>query len=353
MARVLMKGNEAIAEAAIQAGCRFFFGYPITPQNQIPEYMSRRMPEVGGTFLQAESEVSAINMVYGAAGAGARVMTSSSSPGISLKQEGISYIACAELPCVIVNIVRSGPGLGGILPSQGDYFQAVKGGGHGDYHIIVLAPSSVQEAADHVMDAFDLSDLYRVPAMVLGDGMIGQMMEPVEFKQPEVRDLPPKTWAATGNDGSKPRAVVNSLYIEAEEMLVVNNRLQSVYKTITENETRYDTFMMDDAEICIVAYGTTSRVAKSAIVKAREEFGIKAGLIRPITLWPFPSKPIAEAADKCKAFLAVEMSAGQMVEDVRLAVNGKRPVSFTGTTGGFVPTPNQVIEALKAIKEAM
>jgi len=352
MARVLMKGNEAIAEAAIQAGCRYFFGYPITPQNQIPEYMSRRMPEVGGTFLQAESEIAAINMVYGAAGAGARVMTSSSSPGISLKQEGISYIACAELPCVIVNMVRSGPGLGGILPSQGDYFQAVKGGGHGDYHLIVLAPGSVQEAADCVMDAFDLSDLYRVPVMMLGDGMIGQMMEPVEFKQPAKRELPSKDWAATGYDGKKPRAVINSLYIEAEDMCTVTDRLQVVYKKITENETRYDTFMMDDAEYCIVAYGTTSRIAKNAIIKARKEFGIKAGLIRPITLWPFPSQPIAEAAEKCKAFLAVEMSTGQMVEDVKLAVNGKRPVSFTGTVGGFVPTPNQIIDALKAIREA-
>lgn len=347
-----MKGNEAIAEAAIQAGCRYFFGYPITPQNQIPEYMARRMPEVGGTFLQAESEVSAINMVYGAAGAGARVMTSSSSPGISLKQEGISYIACAELPCVIVNIVRSGPGLGGILPSQGDYFQAVKGGGHGDYRLIVLAPSSVQEAADCVMEAFELSDFYRVPVLVMGDGMIGQMMEPVEFKEPVKREQPPKTWAATGYDGSRPRAVINSLYIEAEEMSVVNARLQSVYKTITENETKFDTFMMDDAEICIVAYGTTSRIARNAIIKARNELGIKAGLIRPITLWPFPSQPIAAATDKCKAFLAVEMSAGQMVEDVRLAVNGKRPVSFVGTTGGIIPTPNQIIDALKAIKEA-
>jgi len=297
MARVLMKGNEAIAEAAIQAGCRFFFGYPITPQNQIPEYMARRMPEVGGTFLQAESEVSAINMVYGAAGAGARVMTSSSSPGISLKQEGISYIACAELPCVIVNMVRSGPGLGGILPSQGDYFQAVKGGGHGDYRLIVLAPNSVQEAADLVMEAFDLADLYRVPVMILGDGMIGQMMEPVEFRQPKKRELPPKTWAATGYDGSKPRAVINSLYIEAEEMQAVNNRLQAVYNKITKNETRWDTFMMDDADICIVAYGTVSRVARNAIIKARE-IGIKAGLIRPVTLWPFPSRAIAEAAEK-------------------------------------------------------
>ncbi len=353
MAKVLMKGNEAIAEAAIQAGCRYFFGYPITPQNQIPEYMSRRMPEVNGTFLQAESEVAAINMVYGAAGAGARVMTSSSSPGISLKQEGISYIACAELPCVIVNIVRSGPGLGGILPSQGDYFQAVKGGGHGDYRVIVLAPSSVQEAADCVMEAFDLADFYRIPVLVMGDGMIGQMMEPVEFKEPIKRDLPPKTWAATGYDGSKPRAVINSLYIEAEEMNVVSARLQSVYDKITENEIRFDTFMMDDAEIGIVAYGTTARIVRNAILKARNELGIKAGLIRPITLWPFPSQPIADAAENCKAFLAVEMSTGQMVEDVRLAVNGKCPVSFVGTTGGIIPTPNQIVEKLKAIKEAM
>jgi 2-oxoglutarate ferredoxin oxidoreductase subunit alpha len=348
-----MKGNEAIAEAAIQAGCRYFFGYPITPQNQIPEYMSRRMPEVGGTFLQAESEISAINMVYGAAGAGARVMTSSSSPGISLKQEGISYIACAELPCVIVNIVRSGPGLGGILPSQGDYFQSVKGGGHGDYRLIVYAPSSVQEAADCVMEAFEASDYYRVPALVMGDGMIGQMMEPVEFKQPKKRELPEKVWAAKGYDGSRERAIVNSLYIEAEEMSVVNARLQGVYREIEKNETQYEEYMMDDAEICIVAYGTTSRIARNAITKARKELGIKAGLIRPITIWPFPSQPIAEAAKKVKAFLAVEMSTGQMVEDVRLAVNGARPVSFFGTTGGIIPTPGQIIEKLKQIKEGM
>lgn len=353
MARVLMKGNEAIAEAAIQAGCRFFFGYPITPQNQIPEYMSRRMPEIGGTFLQAESEVSAINMVYGAAGAGARVMTSSSSPGISLKQEGISYIACAELPCVIVNMVRSGPGLGGILPSQGDYFQSVKGGGHGDYRLIVYAPSSVQEAADCVMEAFEASDYYRVPALVLGDGMIGQMMEPVEFKQPKKRQLPEKTWAATGYDGNKKRAIINSLYIEAEEMSTVIARLQGVYREIEKNETQYEEYMMDDAEIGIVAYGTTSRIARNAIDKARKELGIKAGLIRPITVWPFPSEPIGIAAKNVKAFLAVEMSTGQMVEDVRLAVNGACPVSFFGTTGGIIPTPNQIIEKLKKIKEGM
>jgi len=348
-----MKGNEAIAEAAIQAGCRYFFGYPITPQNQIPEYMSRRMPEVGGTFLQAESEVSAINMVYGAAGAGARVMTSSSSPGISLKQEGISYIACAELPCVIVNIVRSGPGLGGILPSQGDYFQSVKGGGHGDYRLIVYAPSSVQEAADCVMEAFEASDYYRVPALVMGDGMIGQMMEPVEFKQPKKREQPEKTWAAKGYDGTRDRAVINSLYIEADVMSAVNARMQKVYREIEKNETQYEEYMMDDADICIVAYGTTSRIVRNAITKARKELGIKAGLIRPITIWPFPSQPIADATKKAKAFLAVEMSTGQMVEDVRLAVNGACPVSFLGTTGGIIPNPNQIIEKLKEIKEGM
>ena len=352
MAKKLMKGSEAIAEAAIQAGCRYFFGYPITPQNQIPEYMARRMPEVGGTFLQAESEVSAINMVYGAAGAGARVMTSSSSPGISLKQEGISYIACAELPCVIVNMVRSGPGLGGILPSQGDYFQSVKGGGHGDYRLIVYAPNSVQEAADCVMQAFDVSDQYRVPALILGDGMIGQMMEPVEFTPPKKRNLPEKTWAATGYDKKRKKALINSLYIEADEMSAVTARLQDVYKQIAQNETQYDTYMMDDAEVCVVAYGTTARVVRNAITKVRSEYGIKAGLIRPITVWPFPSKAISDAADKCRAFVVVEMSTGQMVEDVRLAVNGKRPVSFVGTTGGHVPTPKLIMDAIIAAKEA-
>ncbi len=346
-----MKGCEAIAEAAVQAGCRYFFGYPITPQNQIPEYMSKRMPEVGGTFLQAESEVSAINMVYGAAGAGARVMTSSSSPGVSLKQEGISYIACAELPCVIVNMMRSGPGLGGILPSQGDYFQAVKGGGHGDYRLIVLAPCSVQEAADMVSTAFDLADQYRVPAMILADGMIGQMMEPVEFAPPQQSKTVEKPWAAIGWDGKRKRAIVNSLYIEAEHMAEVNARLQDVYDEIKRNEVRYEEFMMDDAEYCIVAYGTTARIAKNAVVKARRELGIKAGLIRPITLWPYPDAVIAKAAERCKAFVAVEMSAGQMVEDLKLAVNGARPVSFIGTTGGFVPTPDSVVAELKRVKE--
>ena len=350
MTKVLMKGNEAIAEAAIKAGCRFFFGYPITPQNQIPEYMSRRMPEVGGTFLQAESEVAAINMVYGASGAGARVMTSSSSPGISLKQEGISYIACAKLPCVIVNIVRSGPGLGGILPAQSDYFQATRGGGHGDYRLIAFAPSSVQEAADCVMEAFEVSDYYRIPVIIVGDGMIGQMMEPVEFSKPKKRNQPEKFWAATGFDGKKDRAVNNSLFIEAEEMNDVCRDLQKTYDEIAKNETAYEEFLMDDADICIVAYGTTSRIVKNAVLIARQQ-GIKAGLIRPITIWPFPSEVISKAADKCKAFVAIEMSMGQMIEDVKLAVNGAAPVSFVGTTGGVIPSPDMIIEELKRIEE--
>ncbi|BDF57785.1 3-methyl-2-oxobutanoate dehydrogenase subunit VorB [Christensenellaceae bacterium] len=351
MAKVLMKGNEAIAEAAIKAGCTHFFGYPITPQNQVPEYMSKRMPQIGGTFIQAESEVSAINMVYGAAGAGARVMTSSSSPGISLKQEGISYIACAQLPCLIVNIIRSGPGLGGILPSQGDYFQATKGGGHGDYHLVVLAPSSVQEAADLVAEGFDIADQYRTPVMILGDGMIGQMMEPVEFKEQKGRDLPEKTWAANGwRDKSRPRNIINSLYIEAELMKAVNDQLQAKYAEITKNETRVQEFMTDDAEYIISAFGTTARIAKNAALKARE-MGVKVGVIRPITLWPFPTEAFSRAADRVKGILCVEMNTGQMIEDVKLAVNGKVPVEFYGTTGGFIPTPDAVVNALLKLKE--
>ena len=352
MAKKLMKGSEAIAEAAIQAGCRYFFGYPITPQNQIPEYMSKRMPQVDGCFLQAESEVAAINMVYGAAAAGARAMTSSSSPGISLKQEGISYIACAELPCLICNMVRTGPGLGGIQPSQGDYFQATKGGGHGDYHMVVLTPASVQEAADMVALGFDIADTYRNPVMILGDGMISQMMEPVEFGVHEKRELPAKDWACTGWDGkSRERSIINSLYIEPEVMKVVSDRLQARYAEITKNETRVEEYMMDDAEYCIAAYGTVARIAKSAVKKARAK-GIKVGVIRPLTVWPFPTESYAKAADKVKAFLDVEMSAGQMVEDVRLAVNGKKPFHFFGVMGGFVPTQSQILEQLeKMIKE--
>jgi 2-oxoglutarate ferredoxin oxidoreductase subunit alpha len=349
MAKKLMKGNEAIAEAALKAGCRYFFGYPITPQNEIPEYMSRRMPQIGGTFVQAESEVSAINMVYGAAGAGARAMTSSSSPGISLKQEGISYIACSELPAVIVNMMRTGPGLGGILPSQGDYFQAVKGGGHGDYHLIVLAPSSIQEAADLIMDGFDLADIYRNPVMILGDGMIGQMMEPVEFKEPGQRPLPAKDWAATGWDGkSRKRAVINSLYIAAEEMEEVMARLKARYDEIEKKEKRVEEYMMDDAEVCITAYGTVARIAKSTAQKLRSE-GIKAGVIRPITLWPFPSETYEKYCGQVDFFFDVEMSLGQMLEDVKLAVNGKKPVEFMGVVGGSVPTPNQIREKIMEV----
>lgn len=339
----LMKGNEAIAEAAIQAGCRFFFGYPITPQNQIPEYMSKRLPQVGGCFLQAESEVAAINMVYGAAGAGARVMTSSSSPGISLKQEGISYIVGAELPCVIVNIVRGGPGLGSIQPAQSDYYQATRGGGHGDYRMCVLAPSSVQEAVTLTQDAFDIADRYLNPVMVMGDGLIGQMMEPVDMTAAENRapapDLPLKTWAATGHKATAetPRAIINSLYIDPTVLEKHNLKLQKKYDAIAANECRWQEEMLEDAEIVLVAYGTTSRIARSAMRRCREK-GIKVGLLRPITLWPFPSKALQDTIPTAKRYLCVEMSMGQMLDDVRLAVDGARPVDFYGRTGGMVPT---------------
>ncbi|MBQ3872103.1 MAG: 3-methyl-2-oxobutanoate dehydrogenase subunit VorB [Clostridia bacterium] len=352
MAKKLMKGSEAIGEAAIQAGCRFFFGYPITPQNEIPEYMSRRLPQEGGVFLQAESEVAAINMVYGAGGSGARVMTSSSSPGISLKQEGISYIACAEIPCLICNMMRVGPGLGGIQPAQGDYFQATKGGGHGDYHLVVLAPSTVQEAANMVMEGFDIADTYRIPVMLLGDGMIGQIMEPVEFADYKKRELPPKTWAATGwDDKTRERAVINSLYIEPEQMKVVSERLLKRYALIKERETQVELYNTEDADYVIAAYGTTARIAKSAINKARQ-MGIKVGLIRPKTVWPFPDQAFSKAADTAKAFITIEMSTGQMVEDVRLAVNGKKPVEFFGTLGGFVPSTEDILEQIIKLKEA-
>ncbi len=346
--KILMKGNEAIAEAAIKAGCRYFFGYPITPQNALPEYMSRRLPEVGGVFLQAESEIAAINMVYGAAGAGGRVLTSSSSPGISLKMEGISYIAGAELPAVIVNIMRAGPGLGGIQPSQSDYFQATKGGGHGDYRLCVLAPSSVQEAADLTIEAFEIADKYRNPVMVVGDGIIGQMMEPVEFKNEiDPADLPAKDWSTDGAKGRKPN-IINSLYLDAQELEGHNFKMKEKYDRMRENEVRYKLYKMDDAKHAIVAYGTTARIAISAIDMARDQ-GIKVGLIRPISLFPYPEMVIREAADQVKNFLTVEMSLGQMVEDVRLAVNGKKPVYFYGRTGGMVPTPEDILEEIKKL----
>jgi 2-oxoglutarate ferredoxin oxidoreductase subunit alpha len=342
--KILMKGNEAIGEAAVVAGCRHYFGYPITPQSELIEYMAKRLPQVEGVFLQAESELSAINMVYGAAAAGCRVMTSSSSPGISLKQEGISYIAGSQLPCVIVNMQRGGPGLGSIQPGQADYFQATKGGGHGDYRNIVLAPNSVQEMADITIQAFDIADKWRNAVMILGDGALGQMMEPVEFKE-STNTPPEKPWAATGLHGRKTHNVVNSLFLQPDLMEKHNHVLQEKYAQIEANETRWESLQTEDADIIIVAYGITSRIAQTAIHQARTA-GIKVGLLRPITLWPFPTQPIAALCKTAKAFVVFEMSAGQMIEDVRLAVNGATPVYFHGRTGGMLPSPKELYEKI-------
>ncbi|MGM9635521.1 MAG: 3-methyl-2-oxobutanoate dehydrogenase subunit VorB, partial [Candidatus Avispirillum sp.] len=303
--KVLMKGNEAIAEAAIRAGCRHYFGYPITPQTELAAYMAKRMPKIGGTFLQAESEVSAINMVYGVAASGKRVMTSSSSPGVSLKQEGISYIAGADLPALIINVQRGGPGLGGIQPSQSDYFQATKGGGHGDYHLIVLTPDSVQEMADLTALAFDLADKYRMPAMLLADGTMGQMMEPVVLPEESCGTVE-KPWAVTGTQMKRSHNIVNSLYLVPEELERTNIERFERYKTVEEQETRWESYMMEDADICLVAFGIAARVTKNAVTAARKE-GIKAGMIRPITIWPFPKKPLREAADRVRGFISVEL----------------------------------------------
>lgn len=348
MSKVLMKGNEAIGAAAIKAGCKYFFGYPITPQNELPEYMSRELPNVGGTFVQAESEIAAINMVYGAAGSGARVMTSSSSPGIALKQEGISYMAGAELPCVIVDIMRGGPGLGGIQPSQTDYFLATRGGGNGDYRLLVLAPSNVQELVDLVMDGFDLADEYRNPVMILGDGMIGQMMEPVEFKDREEKELPEKEWATTGTKGKRKPNIINSLYLDAEDLERHNQKLQAKYDKMREKEVRVESYNLEDAELVISAYGTTARIVKTAISKLENE-GYKVGLIRPITLFPYPYDEFNKIKDTCKGVLTVEMNAGQMLDDVKLALNGKIPTYFYGRTGGIVPTPEEIVKKVKEI----
>lgn len=348
MAKILMKGNEAIGAAAIAAGCKYFFGYPITPQSELPEYMSRELPKVGGVFLQAESEVAAINMVYGAAGAGVRVMTSSSSPGMALKQEGISYIAGAELPCVLVNIMRGGPGLGSIQPSQTDYYQATRGGGNGDYRMVVYAPSDVQELVDLMIEGFDVADQYRNPVMILGDGMIGQMMEPVEFKTPTKRELPEKDWATVGTEGKRKPNIINSLYIAPEALEEHNKKLQIKYKTMAENEVRVESYNIEDADVVIAAYGTTARIAKTAIDKLEKE-GYKVGLIRPITLWPYPSDEFNKINKDCKGILTVEMNNGQMIDDVRIAVAGKFPVSFYGRTGGMIPTPDEIIENVKKI----
>ena len=345
---VLMKGNEAIAEAAVRAGCMHYFGYPITPQTELAAYMAKRMPKIGGTFLQAESEIAAINMVYGVSASGKRVMTSSSSPGVSLKQEGISYIAGADLPALIVNVQRGGPGLGGIQPSQSDYFQATKGGGHGDYHLIVLTPASVQEMADLTSLAFDLSDKYRVPAMLLADGTMGQMMEPVILPEPHESHID-KPWAVTGTQMKRRHNIVNSLYLDPAELEKTNIERFERYKLIEENEARYESFMTEDAEIVVVAFGIAARVSKNAVAAARKE-GIKAGLIRPITVWPFPKKPISELAEKVKGFISVELSMGQMIEDIKLAENCIRPVELCFRAGGMIPSPEQVLDSIRKMQ---
>ncbi len=343
--KVLMKGNEAIAEAAIRAGCRHYFGYPITPQTEIAAYMAKKMPKIGGVFLQAESEIASINMVYGAAAAGMRVMTSSSSPGISLKQEGLSYIAGSDVPALVVNVQRGGPGLGGIQPSQSDYFQATKGGGHGDYRMIVLAPASVQEMASLTVKGFNLADKYNMTSMILADGTIGQMMEPISFEDVEVEHYD-KPWALTGTKCQRKHNIVNSLYLKPDELEVKNIERYERYKIVEENEPLWEEYLMEDAEICVVAFGIASRVAKNAVVAARAE-GIKVGLIRPITLWPFPKAPLAKAADQVKAFVSVELSMGQMIEDIRLATSCKKPVSLCNRTGGMIPSPDEVLDSIR------
>ena len=348
--RLLMKGNEAIGEAAIHAGCRYYFGYPITPQSELIAYMAKRLLKIeGATFLQAESEISAINMVYGAAAAGGRVMTSSSSPGISLKQEGISYIACAELPCVVVNVMRGGPGLGSIQPAQGDYFQATKGGGHGDYRLIVLAPSSVQELVDLTIKAFDLADKYRNPAMLLADGLLGQMMEPVQFKEFDEKSIPSKeSWALGSSKGREPRRIV-PFDLDPVELEKIVNRLKQKYQDM-QKEVEYELVNIDNPDIVIVAYGSIARIAKTTIQMAKKE-GINIGLIRPITLFPFPYKVIEDTANNVDKFLVTEMSLGQMIEDVKIAVKGKAEVSFYGRTGGVVISPVEILEEVKRLLE--
>ena len=350
----LMKGNEVIAEAAIRCGCDGYFGYPITPQSEVLETLELRQPwkETGMIVLQAESEIAAINMVYGGASCGKKVMTSSSSPGVSLKQEGITYIAGAELPCLIVNVMRGGPGLGTIQPSQSDYFQAVKGGGHGDYHMIVLAPASVQDMHDFVFLSFELAFKYRTPVMMLCDGVIGQMMEKVKLAdyQPRLTDkeIAEKygDWATTGKPKTRNRNIVTSLELDPGRQEKFNQKLQAKYRTIEENEVRYEEFQTEDADYILVAYGSSSRICQKTVDLAREA-GLKIGLIRPITLFPFPTKVIQKHLSHAKGFMSVEMSAGQMVEDVKLAVNGKVPVVHFGRMGGMIPSPNEVLEAMK------
>ncbi len=347
--KVLLKGNEIMSEAAIGAGCRFFAGYPITPQNEVPEYMSVRMPQVGGTFIQAESELAAINMIFGASAAGARCMTSSSSPGISLKQEGISYIAAGELPCVIANMQRGGPGLGNIRASQADYFQAVKGGGHGDYRLIVLAPSTLPELYELTMNAFDYADFYRNPVMILGDGILGQMAEPVELAPYEpILELPEKDYVLDGCAGRKPRVLKTLHLYPAMALMEHNIHLRQKYERISSELKLVEQVRTDDAELVIAAYGITARIAGGAVNLAREK-GMKVGLIRPITLWPFPDEAFGALADSVEKFLVVEMSNGQFIEDVKLAIQCKRPVEFLGTGGGWYPTAENIFEKIQNV----
>ncbi len=344
--QILMKGNEAVGEAAIIAGCRHYFAYPITPQNEIPAYMAKRLPEVGGTFLQAESELAAINMVFGAAAAGARAMTSSSSPGISLKQEGISYLAGAQLPCVIVDMMRGGPGLGNIAGSQADYFQATRGGGNGDYRILVIAPASVQELADMTIKAFDLADQYSIPVMILGDGFLGQMSEPYTLPEPSGKTFE-KPWALTGAKGRKPN-IIASMRLTPEDLLEKHNlKLQKTYQEIENKEVMYESYLLDDADYVVVAYGTSARISRSAVVELRKT-GVKAGLFRPLTLWPYPYKELKAVSAKAKKVLTVEMSLGQMVEDVRLAVQDDSKVDFYGRTGGMLPESEEIIRKVRS-----
>ena len=354
MEKELWKGNEAIAEAAIRAGCDCYFGYPITPQSEVPEYMSAHMPKHGKVFVQAESELAAINMVYGAGGAGLRAMTSSSSPGISLQQEGITYLAGAEVPCVIVNCMRGGPGLGTIQPGQSDYYQCTRGGGNGDYRTLVLAPSNIQETVDCIQEAFDIADQYRNPVMVVMDGLIGQMMEPIEWKPYKKRELAPKDWAASGRYGREEHNVINSLYIDPELCDEHNRHLSEKYALIEQNEVRWECIDCDDAEVIITAYGTPARIALTALENLKAQ-GIKVGLFRPITLWPFPEKALRELAakDSVKIILDVELSStGQMIDDVRLAVEGRKPIRYLGHAGGVMPTVEEITEfAINALKE--
>ena len=350
--KLLMKGNEALAEAAIRAGVNGYFGYPITPQSELLEYMATNLDSRGGVFLQAESEVAAINMVYGASGTGKRVMTSTSSPGFSLMQEGVSYMACAELPCLLVNVVRGGPGLGTIQPSQGDYFQAVKGGGHGDYKLIVLAPNSVQEMADLVYLGFDLADKYRIPTLILADGALGQMMESVEFPEYNVEEhlVDHSSWTTVGRENGREQHYITSLHLLSEKMEEINVHLQNKYKKIQENETRFESIQTEDADILIVAFGLSSRSSQKALELAREQ-GLQVGILRPITLFPFPTDELKRLANNIKGILVVEMNAGQMVEDVRLAVGSNIPVDFYGRMGGMIPQPDEIVEKLTNLYE--